>query len=175
MKRITPKHAVGFTLVELMVTLAILSIIVITALPNFQNLMASLEAKRVSTSLSTFIRNSKQRAYVHHQRIGLCGSSNSSSCDRTGWSTGMIMFHDNNANRLRDSSEQIFDQIRFNLKYGTLSWQGVGRTNSLLFQPDTGLPRGSNGSFTYCSQNNLHQNVILSNMGHVRVERITTC
>lgn len=175
MRASTHSKQYGITLVELMITIAILAIVAMIAIPSFQSIMANLEAKRTTSTLSTTIRDSKHIAYTYRQRIGICGSIDNQLCDNTGWSTGLLIFHDVNFNRLREPTEKLIKLQQLNLKYGSLRWQGTGHTNAILFQPDTGLPRGSNGSFYYCSSINLNYRIFLSNMGHSRIEKLISC
>ena len=163
----------GITLVELMITIAILAIVAMIAVPSFQAVMANLEANRVQSTMRSVIQDSKHRAFTNRQRITICGSSNLQDCDAQ-WSTGFIIFNDLNKNKFKDANEDILKKHSLNLKHGTLSWRGLGGS-ALFFQPDTGLPRGSNGSFTYCANSNKHQKVIVSMMGHARHETATSC
>lgn len=164
----------GITLVELMITIAILAIVAVVAVPSFQAVMANLEANRVQSTMRSVIQDSKHRAFTNRQRITICGSSNLQDCDAQ-WSTGFIIFNDLNKNKFKDANEDIINKHTFNLKHGTLTWRAPSRNKTLFFQPDTGLPRGSNGSFTYCANSNKHQKVIVSMMGHARHETATSC
>nr|WP_298890851.1 GspH/FimT family pseudopilin [uncultured Acinetobacter sp.] len=163
----------GITLVELMITIAILAIVAVVAVPSFQAVMANLEANRVQSTMRSVIQDSKYRAFTNRQRITICGSSNLQDCDAQ-WSNGFIIFNDLNINKTKDLAEEIIKKHSLNLKHGTLSWRGFGGS-ALFFQPDTGLPRGSNGSFYYCSSINLNYRIFLSNMGHSRIEKLISC
>ena len=163
----------GITLVELMITIAILAIVAMIAVPAFQAVMANLEANRVQSTMRSVIQDSKYRAFTNRQRITICGSSNLQDCDAQ-WSNGFIIFNDLNINKTKDLAEEIIKKHSLNLKHGTLSWRGFGGS-ALFFQPDTGLPRGSNGSFTYCANSNKHQKIIVGTMGHARHETVTSC
>ena len=47
------------------------------------------------------------------------------------------------------------------------------KQNSIVFQGSSGLPIESNGSFMYCSYDQLKNfKLVLSKMGHVRVEEL---
>ena len=166
----------GVTLIELLIVLAVLGITLVFAVPHFAQVLAEMEAKKVESNLRTLLSHGKQQAYIHRQRIAVCGSDDGTTCNKTGWSKGVIVFKDTQvANRNRDSEEKIIQQISFNLKYGTLNWQGALDQNP-AFQPDSGLPRGANGKFKYCSTHyKKHFNLIMSDMGHLRLEKQNTC
>jgi type IV fimbrial biogenesis protein FimT len=107
--------------------------------------------------------------------VTLCATQDFSSCS-SDWNHGFIGFLDANRNKRRDITETILYSNPVQPKYGSLAWRGTLNINSLTFQGDTGLPRGSNGSFYYCSsRSNHHLQIILSNMGHVRTQEISSC
>ncbi|TXJ09262.1 MAG: prepilin-type N-terminal cleavage/methylation domain-containing protein [Acinetobacter sp.] len=161
----------GFTLVELMIGIVVLMIIVSIAIPAYHTTMARLEAQRITTLIQTVLRESRSHAFTQHQRLAICGSLDGQICDANAWDQGLLIFHDQTANRLRDPQEPIHQFIKLQLKYGAFSWRGFGVATNILFQPDTGLPRGSNGSFKYCAKNEINsRKIILSDMGHSRVE-----
>ncbi|MFC4953840.1 GspH/FimT family protein [Acinetobacter puyangensis] len=161
----------GFTLIELMITILILVVIITISAPHFSSIFALIESKKVSTTIQTVLRESRDYAFSHRKRIAICGSHNGITCDEQAWGMGLLVFHDKTSNRIRDPHEDIYQFLHFDLKYGNLNWKGFGIGGNIVFQPDTGLPRGSNGSFYYCA--NLSENtrrIVVSPMGHSRIE-----
>jgi len=136
----------GFTLSELIVTLAICAILACLSLPYLNQLLISNEVNHMKRTLTIYIQKSKSDAQIHHKNVTLCASKDLTSCD-SDWNSGLIGFLDLNANRQRDSNDPLLYSTAFHYKYGKLDWRGTLRINSLTFQGDTGLPRGSNGSF----------------------------
>ena len=166
----------GITLLELLITLILIGILVVIATPYFSHLFAKLEAKKTASSLRTVVSYAKHNAYLKRDRLVICGSVDGISCNKAAWSNSLLVFKDNkNKNRLRESNEEIVQRIDLNLKHGQLSWKGAGDQNT-IFHADSGLPRGGNGTFKYCSHHpNNHFNLILSDMGHLRQEKLKTC
>jgi structural maintenance of chromosome 4 len=62
-------------------------------------------------------------------------------------------------------------------KSGSMKLQRFGKKqNSIIFQGSSGLPIESNGSFIYCSYDQLKNfKLILSKMGHTRLEDLKNC
>ena len=166
----------GFTLIEMIACIAVLAILCAFAYPSFQSMFARFEAKKTISTLKTVVQHSKHQAYMYHQRLALCGSINAVDCSDNGWAHYILLFKDSNPNRLRDNEEKILQIIPMNLKHGTLKWNGASARN-IVFHADSGLPRGANGSFYYCSHSHAesHTRLFLSDMGHIRSEKLLTC
>ena len=166
----------GISLIELLVTLALFSILVIISIPYFSQVFSEIEAKKTTSSIRTLVSYAKHNAYIKRDRLAICGSTDGISCSNVGWSDTLLLFKDNiSKNRLRDNNEEILQRLNLNLKHGELSWKGA-RGQNPVFHPDSGLPRGGNGSFTYCSiKHTKHFNLIMGDMGHVRQKKIDKC
>lgn len=170
------KSEFGITLIELIVTIAIISILASVAFPFSHSLFARFEAKKTISTLETVLIHTKHQAYLYHYRAAICGSNDAVYCSSGNWNKYILVFKDTTLNRIRDNNESILQIIPLSLKYGNLNWSGASARN-VVFHADSGLPRGSNGSFTYCSHqySNLNIRLFLSDMGHYRTEKINTC
>jgi type IV fimbrial biogenesis protein FimT len=86
-------RAAGFTLVELMVTVAIVAILSAIALPSFST---SIRNSRLASTTNEFIAgvNLARSEAVKSNRIGqICASSDGATCG-TDWSAGWIVWAD---------------------------------------------------------------------------------
>ncbi|WP_336012595.1 GspH/FimT family pseudopilin [Acinetobacter calcoaceticus] len=166
----------GFTLMELSITLAIIMIMFTIALPLYHQFMASVELKNTPRLLTIHIQKAKYDALLRHKSVVLCPSVDLTLCN-SNWDTSLISFIDTNHNLQRESGEEILTNVELNHRYGSLKFQKFGKKlNSIVFQGDTGLPRESNGSFTYCSYDQLKNfKLVLSKMGHIRLEDLKNC
>jgi type IV fimbrial biogenesis protein FimT len=90
----------GFTLVELVATLAIASILVAVAAPAFGNL---IKDTRLSTTTNDFLgvlQLTRSQAIRSQHYTILCKSPSGSECDdAAGWNEGWIAFEDRNRDR----------------------------------------------------------------------------
>lgn len=98
----------GFTLVEMLVVIAIVAILAMMVQPSFVSLMA---AKRISTdglnfmSDLAFMRNESVRRAT---TVTACSSSDGATCNAgSAWTSGRIIFSDANGNGVVDGSDQI--------------------------------------------------------------------
>ena len=166
----------AFTIVELIICIAMIAILVSIALPYFHEYRSKQEAQNIPIKLSQINRYARSQAAVFHQNIVICPSQDSLSCQANQWNKNMLVFIDNNKNRQVDAGEQILHIDALNLKYGNLSWRGTLSLPSVTYQAHTALPIGSNGSFYYCSTHlSSQQRIVLSKMGHIRIESLSSC
>ena len=166
----------GFTLLELIIVTAVIAILSSFALPAYHRMMAAQEMHNTTTKITALSRQAKNLAAVQHTNVVICPSENLTSCQSAKWSSGFLIFSDKNKNRQIDTNETILHSEKLALQYSTLDWQGALRSPSLNFQASSGLPIGSNGTFYQCSLSSLqHKKIIMSKMGHIRVESLTQC
>lgn len=98
----------GFTLIELMVVLAVLAILQTQAAPAFSGVVASVRLTAAVNSLLSSLLLARSEAIKRNSRVVLCKSATGDACTPVGgWEQGWIVFHDANNNATRDSSEVI--------------------------------------------------------------------
>jgi type IV fimbrial biogenesis protein FimT len=82
----------GFTLIELMVTLALAVILLALAVPSFRNTVQNNRATTTANELLTALSTARSEAIKRNETISLCSSANGTSCaSSTNWATGWIM------------------------------------------------------------------------------------
>lgn len=83
----------GFTLVELMVTIAVLAIIATLAAPNLSQILKNTKVKTSSGDIFNFLQQARTEAVRLGKTVTICGSSDGTNCltaNKTNWSTGLI-------------------------------------------------------------------------------------
>lgn len=86
------KRNAGFTLYELMVTLAVASVITSFAVPAFQSIVQNNRAVTHTNDLITAMNLGRSEATRRSAGIELCASSDGASCNNsTDWSSGWIV------------------------------------------------------------------------------------
>lgn len=85
----------AFTLIEMLVTIAIVAILAAVALPSYQSIISSGEQKAAVTALIGSLHFARSEAVKRSQAVVLCTSSDNENCtDDTLWSDGWIIFVD---------------------------------------------------------------------------------
>ncbi len=102
----------GFTFMELMITLAVGSILLAVAVPSFQSLMTSNQLTATTNTLVFSLQTARSEAIKRALPAGVCTSSNSledaATCSTgSGFVGGWIAYVDSNSNGSRDNDEDI--------------------------------------------------------------------
>ncbi|NIM40762.1 MAG: prepilin-type N-terminal cleavage/methylation domain-containing protein [Hydrogenophaga sp.] len=88
-------EARGFSLIELMVTVAVLAIILAIAVPGFQSFIASSRLTTVTNDFVGALTFTRSEAIRRGGRVTLCKSTDGATCTDAGsWQQGWIAFVD---------------------------------------------------------------------------------
>lgn len=96
------KRTQGFTLIELMVTLAVLAIVLGIAVPSFQTQIINNRSLTMGDEFAQALNFARSEAVKNKKRVSICASSNGTSCTGN-WSEGFIVFQDNAASDTVDA------------------------------------------------------------------------
>ncbi|MBN1238033.1 MAG: GspH/FimT family pseudopilin [Gammaproteobacteria bacterium] len=83
----------GFTLLELMVTLAVAGVLVTIGVPSFFDIVRNNRAATNANEMVTAFTLARSEAIRRGARIGVCSSADQANCGGT-WSDGWIVFVD---------------------------------------------------------------------------------
>jgi type IV fimbrial biogenesis protein FimT len=157
----------GFTILELMVTLSIATILLLTAIPSFRQFTLKQRMKAAVASLHNDLMMGRSEAVHLNTMIVSCPGSPATGCSgASDWSGGWIVFADGNADRQHQQNETIVRRGQGLEKLVIHSSRG--RTN-IRFFPDGSSP-GANGSITFCGPGGPEKarKLVISNMGRIR-------
>jgi len=168
-----PTRSKGLTLVELVITLAIVGILTSLAVPAFSGIRAK-NAMAASVNLFlTQLHLARSTAVTRERRITLCPASNRNECnnDHRAWKNGYLIFQDDNKNRKRDPGEQIISyEEKANAAVKIVSSSRFRNRISFLA---LGRAWFSNTTVRFCHAEypELNRAIIVSNNGRVRTRK----
>lgn len=98
----------GFTLVELMVVVAIVSILLMIAIPQFGEIIRQNRVATLSNQLLGTVYVARSEAIKRGHRVTACVSADGATCTPGGaWHAGWIVFADRNGNAVREGGETL--------------------------------------------------------------------
>jgi len=163
----------GFTQIELMIAIAILTILTAVVMPAVGNFIQRNTLLVASNSMITSLNFSRSRAVTSNQRIIMCASSNihidEPICDGGNmWQNGWLIFVDDNSNNQRDSGEAILrvDELPDNIQASS-----GGRQRFRFLANGTAL--GNTGTIRLCMTglNDHSHRIIIANTGRIRSQQ----
>ncbi len=143
------KRTAGFTLIELMVTVAVIAILASVAVPNFR---AYTENNRQTAQINALVASlnlARSEAIKRGAPVSVCKSNNGTTCAGTNWEDGWLVFvnDDDDDPAAVDSGEQIL-RIAPQLRGGH-TLRGTANVNSFVTYSGRGFANAT-GTFTLC-------------------------
>ncbi len=167
----------GLTLVELIVTLAISSILLAIAIPGYANFMNFNRLVAVTNDLASSLQLARSEAIRRSSRVTVCKSSNpmdtSPDCDsNANWQQGWLVFVDGGTRGVVDVGDPI---LRV---HGGVDKVGITASNFSAYA--SYLPSGSsqgpsglgNGSWSICLAGS-RRSIIVNTIGRMRIAKST--
>jgi type IV fimbrial biogenesis protein FimT len=93
----------GFTLIELMVTIALAAIILTQAVPSFNSLVQNNRLISQKNEFISTLNLARSEALKRGTRVTVCASTDQATCDTADWEQGWIVFSDRDADSVLDS------------------------------------------------------------------------
>lgn len=144
------KKTPGFTLVEAMVSLAIISLLMGTMIPSISNM---LERNRAITNINwivSAVNFTRHAAVVNRVTMTLCAPKSTNRCGGK-WHEGLIVFSDRNKNARIDDNDRIVARIQPASGNGSIKWRAF-RNRQYLQMTQLGHTNFQNGNFVYCPE-----------------------
>ncbi len=139
----------GITLLELMVNIAITSILTAIALPNMSDFVMETRVNGEVSMLQRLLFVARNSAINSGERVIVCPLTSDGKCT-TDWHKELSVFIDNNNNKAFDAAnnERLL-VTKSSIKTGDQLIYGKGRV-MVAFHPSGHLSGLSNGTFRYC-------------------------
>lgn len=162
------KHS-GFTIIEAMIGIAVLAVILTTAVPAMGKFMDQQRLTAMANRLVGHLQFARGRAITHNTVVAACPSSDGRSC--TGgnrWEEGWIVYLDPQKTGQPARPEDVLRVVQAENKHVIRS----GGRHRVRFQ-GSGTAYGTNLTINVCLPDNpdAGRAVIVSNPGRVRATR----
>lgn len=102
------KKNFGFTLLELMLVVAIASIIAVLAAPSFSSSIKKNRLESIQREMLSALKLARNEAIARGNQVTVCGSADQSTCSGS-WHQGWITFVDEDGDGDRASTETLVD------------------------------------------------------------------
>ncbi len=163
--RLAKRHEGGLTLIELLVTIAVLVILMTLAVPGYQQFTARNEVSAEVMRLKTALALARNTAITRRSTITVCPSPDGVECTNDDWTAPLVVI-DGEASGGSLTGDEILRQL------------GKSPVVSITYRDDNrpvrykqmGRSTGHNGTFEICGQYKTGAQVIVSNFGRTRTE-----
>lgn len=167
MRNVEPSQQRGFTLVEMMFTIAIAAILCAVAMPSMGQLMQSSKACSSHNALVAALNLARSEAVSRQGDVVICPSADQRQCDKSVlWQRGWIVFRDSDGDTIRDPDEALLSVAQAQSDMAIASTSG---RRHVTYRYD-GSATGSNLTFTLCDRRGAAQarTIVINNAGRVR-------
>lgn len=158
----------GFSLIETLIALAVLSLLLGLSLPSLRGLLLRSAVSSSHNLLLSGFASARQHAVFSRRPTTICPGSADAGCRSDAvWSQGWIIFVDHNGNALFDSADQLI-RAENPLPKRTRAFSNSGRPRA-VFQPN-GTSSGHNLTLRLCGADTPRplSAIVLSNTGRAR-------
>jgi type IV fimbrial biogenesis protein FimT len=140
----------GFTLIELMVSISIISILAAIAVPNFSAFLSQIRVDNEIYVLHRLLFTARNAAINTSLPVTICPLNDENQCT-TQWQNEISVFIDlNNNNTYEASNNEILLRTKSAIKNDDKLQYGLWRSRIIYAPTGRTAGWGSNGTFKYC-------------------------
>lgn len=168
-----PAQAKGFTLIELMVSIAVVGILLAIGIPSFQATMTRSQLTTQANDFLTSLALARSEAIKNASRATVCRSATVNACDGASWADGWMVWVDSNRNGVLDAPAEV---VSIHRPPQGLVILNNGALNPIVFRSD-GTLNGLPGTLRICRPttavpaNENARDIVINAVGRARVER----
>lgn len=164
-----PNRLNGFTLVELMIALLLLSILIGIALPSFATLLQNSRQATTLNQLRVVLHYARSHAITSRQTVSICSGQTSCGASQQ-WSEQLLVFRDIDSDGGIDNDDVVLHQANLPAGYGW-HWSNFRNQPHMSFKPD-GTTHSLNGTFTLCQDGQPTRQIVINITGRTRLQTL---
>ncbi len=158
----------GFTLIELIVTVALAAIILTIGVPSFREAIQNNRRTTQVNEMISALNIARSEAIKRGVQVTMCKSTDGTNCNTTAcnastgdncWEKGWIIFADANSNGSPDAGETV--NVHGALSQGVTLRVGSDFTNSVTYSSNGtvsgNISGGDNSTFSLCDSRGVDQ------------------
>lgn len=149
--QLAPTAQRGFTLIEMMVAVALTALLLSMGVPALQQFTSNARQTSTINDFVSSMHIARSTAVTTNFRTTVCASSNGVSCEAVTWDQGWIVFSDRDSDQTVDNDETI---VASSNGADGLEIQSAEFGQFLMYRPNgrvmTASAAGNSGQFTVC-------------------------
>lgn len=123
----------GFTLIELMITIAVFAVLLAITVPAYHDMTLGSKLRSQANDLVAGAVLARSEAIKRNAFVRMCVSADGASCIAGGWEQGWVVFHDADDDGVLDVGETVL--LRHHAAPSGFKITGTGALASVRFQP----------------------------------------
>ena len=173
------KSVTGFTLVEMLVVLALGAILTVLAVPSFQTLLLNRRVQVAVDALAGDLRFARAEAIKRSARVTICASLDGATCQGAGglWKDGWIVFVPTAASGSFTAGDEIVRVQGAMLSIASIAAANGTALSQFIYEP-TGWAKAAAQTFIVTpSGNAASRTLCVSNQARpaIRAEGVSSC